>query len=142
MNEELRQHKQILRRALREHFPDAKLTQLVDHARSGKLAYTTCCCFVGILTADHKDGQLRGTLSRIPDKGHLDEARRLLGRPWVDIEHAFCQLGYLRGAPRRVNDVRRRRIIPIILAEIKRRSRMPVNLPVPETQLKGDSNHG
>ncbi|MCI0526562.1 MAG: hypothetical protein L0Y56_03795, partial [Nitrospira sp.] len=42
-----------LRAYMQQHYSDEKLAALLAHARDGKLAYHSCCCFIGIATADH-----------------------------------------------------------------------------------------
>lgn len=57
----LKEAKGHIRAFMRNHYTDERLAMLLAHARDGKLAYVTCCCFVGIPTADHAlrtDGEM------------------------------------------------------------------------------------
>lgn len=54
MNADLRKHKSIIRDFMRKHYSDDRLVMLLDHARSGKLSYWSCSCFIGMLTVDHE----------------------------------------------------------------------------------------
>lgn len=113
MNVELKKNKAILRSFMREQYPDGRLVMLLDHARSGKLEFASCCCFIGMLT-DHTDW------------GHymqLDKLRELAGAGIA--ENAFLRLGRGYGSVTEVADCRRLRLIPMILAEFRRR-RKPV----------------
>lgn len=105
--------KQILYRWMRNQYTDERLAMLLDHARSGQLQYTSCCCFIGIVTADHFP--LRRGLST--DDGaipHYFRAHEIRGAKRAEL--AFWRL-----APNRQDDQRRRILIPMILAEIRRR---------------------
>lgn len=117
MNRILKKNKAILRRFMREHYSDARLVQLLDHARSGKLAYYSCCCFIGVVTATH---ELReeyaaneGTFGE-----HIRVARELSGANAA--EGSFLTLGQC--GLRSGDDIRRRILIPMILAELRRRA--------------------
>jgi hypothetical protein len=49
MNQDLRQWKQALRAFMQQHYTDERLAMLLAHAESGKLSFTSCCCFIGVL---------------------------------------------------------------------------------------------
>lgn len=125
MDADLKKRKAVLRDWMRENYTDAKLVELLDHARSGQLAFYSCCCFIGIPTADH---ELRPSsavgaeharqphyamAARLPYAADAEEAYRLLS-PYVN---AGSPLDYYRNS----DPLRRARIIPMILAEIRRR---------------------
>ncbi len=89
---------------------DEKLCALLAHAESGRLIYTSCCCLIGVATADHALGSLDEHPGNV---GHYQRARLL---PYaVRAEAAYHYLALY-------NDASRRRILrPIIRAELKRR---------------------
>ena len=119
MRSQLQGYKQAVRQFLRTAYTDERLAWLLAHARSGKLAYRSCCCLVGVVTAPHALQEE----SRIFDSihPHYLMAKRLPGAQ--EAERAYCALGYLGNSwlssPR--EGLRRRRLIPLILAEIRRR---------------------
>lgn len=42
-----------IERFLQTAYSDEKLAALLAHTEDGKLSYWSCCCFVGVATADH-----------------------------------------------------------------------------------------
>lgn len=113
MENELGKDKATVRKFMRQHYTDARLVELLEHARSGKLSLFSCCCFIGTVTARH---ELRPTMDayHAVSEPHLIEARLLDGA--LSAEFAFKSFGD------HFNDAKRRRIlIPIIKAEIRRR---------------------
>lgn len=121
MDIRLKNGKRAIRQYLRTAYSDERLTWLLAHARSGKLAYQSCCCFIGVATADH-------TLQVKADVNHSSSAHYHLARKFVgarEAEQAYWEFGY-RGESRSVqssDEIRRRRLIPMILSEMRRRSR-------------------
>lgn len=92
---------------LRKHYSDARLVELLQHCQDGKFAFRSCCCFIGIATADH---ELQGFTEKLPDNwpAHLEIARELPGAPAAE-DFIF----------RLENDTERRAyLIPLIEAEI------------------------
>ncbi len=116
MDKRLQRNKQILRSWLRTQYSDAKLVELLGHAQSGLLAYHSCCCFIGIVTANHP---LRGhmTLYQMDMGLHYRAAQRLPGA--LEAEDAYYELAAPFESGR--EGIRQRRIIPIVKAEIRRR---------------------
>lgn len=111
MNAELRRNKQVIRGFLQSAYSDERLAMLLAHAQSGKLSFTSCCCFIGVATADHP---LRGQVSFTQMTDHLFRAAALpLGR---DANDAYRLLGDS-------DQERIVRLIPSIRAEMKRRDR-------------------
>jgi hypothetical protein len=106
--------KRILRQFLMAHYSDSDLVFLLDSARIGTLEYASCCCFIGIPTRDASQN-LMG-VAHLPL--HLDISRLLFDDAY-EAEMAFKVLG-------RTDVERRRRIIPVVLAEIRRRTRARV----------------
>jgi len=123
----LREQKQILRAFMQQRhadgeyiYTDERLTWLLAHARSGRLHFNSCCCFIGIVTADHS---LRAGFDGCGTSNHYTEARLLPGA--VDAERAFNRLGLCQHDLREETQGRARlyRIIPMVLAEMRRRGR-------------------
>lgn len=115
MNKQLKRNKQVLRQFMREHYTDERLAMLLAHAQSGRLAFHSCCCFIGVVTADHA---LQGAFPSA-NANHLALARTLPKA--YEAEEAFLNLSpddFVGDDERR-----RRRLISIIKAEIRRRDR-------------------
>lgn len=115
MNEQLKKNKGILRDFMRLQYSDERLVMLLDHARSGALSFRSCCCFIGIVTTDLKvlHSLMCGDYGCERWKTNLRSARALPGAS--QAEGAFKLLSW--------HDERRSLLlIPIILAELKRRN--------------------
>jgi hypothetical protein len=124
MNATLRQNKTLIRNFIRDHYPDDRLAMLLAHAQSGKLHYVSCCCFIGVLNADHA---LNGVGIK---SSHAVEIRRTVPGAWA-AEVAFHNLP----KPDFASDKKRvRLLIPMIRAEFRRRDRTKV---VPQIELHG-----
>jgi hypothetical protein len=97
-------------------YTDQKLFELLAHCQDGKLSFSSCCCFIGIPTADHP---LRG--AAWPAGGHYLVASKLAleltgqARYASNAEAEFKQLG-------ESDPERREKLLPLIEAEIERRS--------------------
>lgn len=118
MNQAHRNRKQEIRSFfMREKYSDANLVRLLTHAREGKLQDASCCCFIGITTAPEHIHE--GTLADMPRDhiGHYSAAALNVGGMIADGAYATIS---------GVDEVRRRILIPMILAEIKRRSKEEV----------------
>src|SRR6266478_447632 len=113
---ELKSHKQTIRAFLRtEVWAEEKLCALLAHAED-KLSMWSCCCLIGVATANHP---LRGRIPLISHRdnnSHLDYAH--LGNAWylpcaLAAETAFQRLAApcdsLSGE---ADELRRRRIRP------------------------------
>lgn len=132
-NSLLKAYKQEIRKFMHEQYTDERLVLLLDHARTGHLSYESCCCFVGISNADHA---LR--TDRLFDvRGSHYMNLPMAVRAPADL--AYFRLAdhmnmntYYRRYSRDSDVVRRRIIIPMILAELRRRqqSSSPVMVPV------------
>jgi len=113
--------KRAVRQFLRTAYSDERLAWLLAHAQSGKLSYQSCCCLIGVPTADHS---LCGKvdLSKSTPR-HYELARMLPGAK--EAEMAFWELGYVGGSRlhKSSDDLRRRRLIPMIRAVIRARDR-------------------
>ena len=132
MDQQLKKAKQTIRAFLAAHYSDERLAWLLAHARARALSYHSCCCLIGVATADHA---LRPHLQTDaihpcnPESSHLFAARTLSFA--AVAEDGFEALGYVAtvDAPggeawKRQDEIRRRRVVPIILAEIRRRERV------------------
>ncbi|MGH9327514.1 MAG: hypothetical protein ACRD2B_12645 [Terriglobia bacterium] len=121
----LRVRKHAIRQYLRTAYSDERLAWLLAHAKSGKLTYQSCCCLIGAATADHA---LRAKSDvNLPSAAHYHLARKFIGAR--DAEQAYWELGYQHGyRPAQSSDeLRLRRLIPMILSEIRQRSRPKMN---------------
>lgn len=114
----LKQKKAIIRRFMQTAYTDGKLVELLEHARSGKLSFYSCCCFIGIPTADH---ELRGQMEYVlVDKSpHYFQARTWDGAE--NAEYAYYKLAPLGDRSSRSEEHRLRLLIPMVKAEIRRR---------------------
>jgi len=119
MDVQLKDCKRAVRSFLRTAYTDERLVWLLTHARRGKLSYRSCCCLVGVATADHP---LRG---KVPtgelEHSHYGLAKTFLGAHEADL--AYYYLGHI-GRPGVLSSpdrLRRRRLIPIVRAELRRR---------------------
>lgn len=132
MNQRLRNNKEILRTFMQDRYTDERLAMLLAHAQSGKLMYAACCCFVGTLTANHalRSETNADLYGRVRESEYDNTVRHLLhARLLPDAltaERAYCGLGILEmgisGADG--DELRRRLLIPMVRAEIRRRDRL------------------
>lgn len=112
-----REAKGHIRAYLQSAYSDEKLCALLCHARDGKLVFHSCCCLAGVADANHN---LRGYEDR-EWGGHVT----IFG---MDKNKWAVSESYEVIAP---DDARRRRIlIPMILAEVRRRDRLRQPAPV------------
>lgn len=136
MDSNLQQAKRDIR-AFFPNYSDERLAWLLAHARDGKLVYTSCCCFIGVATADHELQSLSVMEVYSRDSGstgHLSKATRLPHA--LQAEHAFRALAYTDAGQFINRDgVRRRRLIPMIKAEMRRRERARKNVEALESSL-------
>lgn len=115
--------KQDIRAFMRAHYTDERLAQLLAHAEDGKLSYNSCCCFIGVCTADHPlhtDSDFSGGAPHFYIAQALDGAR--------EAELAFAALPNASISTESDldarHDIRRRILIPMIRAEMWRRERL------------------
>lgn len=114
-----------IRAFMREHYTDEHLAALLAHMRDGKFSFYSCCCFIGIPTADHalrSETEYRG----VP---HYVEAKRLRGAALVEIALAEIGSNAVIHAEDD-NDLICRFLLPIVRAEMRRRDRERAALPV------------
>jgi hypothetical protein len=107
------ERKRIMRSFMQNHYTDERLAMLLAHAQQGKLRYMSCCCFIGITTANHP---LQEGIS-YADGEHFYRLRNNYGYVTAEIAFQKC-------APGRSDEERRRILIPMIRAEMRRRDRL------------------
>lgn len=121
MNLKLREIKGVLRAFVVAHYSTERILQTIDHIRSGQMVYCSCCCFSGIATADHPLCGVNIAWS----SSHYKKSQELAGADLA--EQMYYQLCDPNPIPiEDFNDdqsVRDRRLLPILLAELRRRSR-------------------
>lgn len=119
------EQKQILRNFMRDYYTDEKLAEVLAHAQDGKLSYNSCCCFIGAVTADHA---LRSELPHSPvptgstQLKHYRVAKLLHGARLA--ESAFLAIGGVDNIWLGADKKRRRILIPMLRAEMRRRERL------------------
>lgn len=115
-------NEKILTDFMRKHYTDEKLAALLAHAEDEKLSYFSCCCFIGVSTADHAlrcFGEYVGSINN-SGEDHYDTAYRTNDGDLADI--AYCNLAATDEEDDLKADAERReRIIPLIKAEMNRR---------------------
>jgi hypothetical protein len=112
------QRKELIRAHLRKNFTNQVLADLLAHTQDGKLSYCSCCCLRGFYTADHP---------YMGENSHWFGGHYMLANDpaAVNAAPAYSELGGgqrfkdLTGA----DNLRRRILIPMILAEMRRRDR-------------------
>lgn len=114
------ERKRHIRAFMQAHYSDERLAQLLAHAQDGKLAYASCCCFAGAATADHA---LKGKQEEYTQPHYWRAMMQLAGAAAAGVAYAeLC--GVVRYTnPDSADEVRRRILIPMIRAEIRRRER-------------------
>lgn len=116
----IRELKKPIRAFMQAQYTDERLAQLLCHARDGKLSYASCCCFIGVSTADHalqswqEDpdvAQPHIRVARSLPLAHVAEVafRDLVKTWWIEGDSDLC---------------RQRILIPMIRAEMKRREKL------------------
>lgn len=121
MDQRLKKSKQQIRSFIREHYTDQRLVEVLAFAQDGKFEFNSCCCLIGAATADELGH--RGVAKNVGQ--HYELAGLLSGAE--QAEYSFCNLGFAGGhsfigGP--IKNLRKRRIIPILRAEIRRRERI------------------
>ncbi len=116
---EQQRRKQHIRAFMQVHYTDERLAQILAHAQDGRLAYTSCCCLIGARTAQHA---LQGKNDNWRQySGHESPHTTISGH----ASSAYCDLhNGLAGFFGDRDKVRRRILIPMIRAEMRRRERL------------------
>ncbi len=107
--------KSHIRAFMQAHYTDERLSWLLAHARSGKFAFASCCCFIGIPTADH-------ALRSLCDwhQEHYVQAHQLGGS--FEAEQCCYFISRDKSGQQRTDKLIRI-LIPMVLAEMRRRDR-------------------
>lgn len=107
---------------MQAHYTDERLAMLLAHAQSGRLAFDSCCCFIGVPNAPHA---LCGNKERGPiDPIHHRNVPIKLEEEYYKAENAFLHLETKHWKASDGDSIRRRILIPMIKAEMKRRERV------------------
>lgn len=115
----LKECKRAIRKFLATAYSDERLAWLLAHARSGRLSYRSCCCLIGVATADHPLQEKSAPEQFV--HSHYTLAKTFLGAR--EAELAFYYLGHIGRwwVTASADTQRRRRLIPMIKAEMRRR---------------------
>ncbi len=120
--------KQTIRDYFRTAYSDDQLAEFLDYTRAGKLRFMSCCCVAGFVTRTKEMAPLE------LDESMNEHAKGLhilgLPNPRLNrVSDAFSLLGHPAVRETDRDALRRRILIPMILAEIRRRA-----VCVPEQQ--------
>ena len=135
---EFREAKQVIRDFMRTHYTDERLAMLLAHAQNGQLAFNSCCCFVGVTSAQHK---LISTWPVFVGGVYVSHGgptyTGIAGGREASIAYRCLmhgtQTGSFAGLDR--NDPQRQRIlIPMIKAEMRRREKLRGAVQIPATR--------
>jgi hypothetical protein len=107
-------NEEIITDFLQKHYTDETLAALLAHAEDGKLAHCSCCCLVGIPTADHA---LQGVGKW--SEPHYFKAAGMFG----------TGAGVAYNALAATDDGRRAKLIPLIKTEMARRESLRSESP-------------
>lgn len=114
-------NEEILSDFMQKHYTDERLAALLAHAEDGKLSYMSCCCLIGVATADHAL-QGRGDMNGVEDEFGLDHYDRAELLPnAIEAEDAYLNLAPDGTKVGKADQARRAKLIPLIRAEITRR---------------------
>lgn len=123
MNEYLKQAKQDIRAFIREHWSDEKLAGALAFNQDGCMNYVnTCSCLMGVTLSDYFHHDRVNCII-----GHYHVATRLAGA--YAAEKGYMLLGSMAIPPflcevMVTDELRRRRLAPILKAELHRRDRL------------------
>lgn len=139
MNPQLKEAKQAIR-AFWPNYSDEQAVALLAHAMDGKFGFSSCCCLIGVPTADHalqEAGGLDPLAQQGVDVSHYNRARQL---PLAgQAEDGFYFLGDFPHDKEWTEDSgvnrRLRRFIPMIKAELRRRARITQHVTAREMVL-------
>ena len=118
----MKHYEETLTNFMRRHYSDERLAMLLAHAEDGRLVYQSCCCFIGVATADHA---LQGKLDAgaAPKQSHYVKATELDGARAAEI--AFFELTWPDGHS--ANKSGLATVTRLIRDEVARRDRVRVN---------------
>lgn len=106
-----------IRAFMQEHYTDENVAALLAHMRDGKFSFYSCCCFIGIPTANHA---LRSECSHLGIR-HYDVAKKLHGADLAEI--ALAEVGNVTANYDERDRIINRFLLPMVRAEIRRRDR-------------------
>jgi uncharacterized protein (DUF58 family) len=110
-------------RFLQTHYTDDTLAALIAHTEDGKLSFDSCCCLVGIPTADHALRGRTGATAANREPHYID-ASRYIDLPMDDMEQHPVYLAEVEFRDLGEDDQERReRLLPLLYAERERRER-------------------
>lgn len=128
---ELKQMKRDIRAFVGRYYTTDMLINVIDNVRAGIFTFSSCCCLIGVVTANHP------LAAKMPDRlrdvlnSHYQKARAL---PFARAaEDAYFSMGYPNCEDfeedfRDNSALRNRRLLPILLAELRVRSHQPPNV--------------
>lgn len=131
----MKSNEQILTEYMRQNYSDQKLAELLAFAEDGKLSYSSCCCFVGVPTANHSLMSMADAASA-SDCDHYQSAIAIPEAPVAERAFRTLAVDSADGSSEERDAERRARLIPLIYAEIKRRDDLKSESPqVIENQI-------
>jgi hypothetical protein len=120
MDSELKGCKRTLRILLRTAYSDERLTVLLDHSRNGEVDFQLSCLLGSI--ALHQTSLAKSPGRPAPTLHQYQRAVMLLTA--YEAEWALYRLGFIRRTLQSTSDeLRGRRLAPMVRAEMRRRSR-------------------
>lgn len=133
--------KKDVRAFVNRYYTTDTLIEVIGHVRNGTFTFSSCCCLIGVVTADHplvqddRNLALTGPTNVLAE--HYLRAREL---PFARAaEDAYYLFGYAT-IPMEDSDfledsltLRNRRLLPILLAELKRRNAKTKNVELLES---------
>jgi hypothetical protein len=121
LDSELKRCKRTLRILLRTAHSGERLDLLLAHSRSGQVDIRFCCHFLGEIARRHAP---LGKSTPRPVSKVYHYPRALMLQAACEAEWALYRLGFIRRPWRFTSDeLRGRRLAPMVRAEIRRRSR-------------------
>lgn len=124
MNQKLRKNKTIIREFLGRAYIDSDIAAVLDHARAGLFSYTSCCCLAGFPTRQHAP-QAIGGFKKEDGEATYHDYYPGIGAVYAAIAYSWLgerDLGHANNGGIDAEDALRRRIIvPMLMAEIRRR---------------------
>lgn len=106
-----------IKKYLRSAYSDERLAMLLAHCEDGKLSYWSCCCFIGIPTANHAlegNNDFRGAIGTHYDVAKLNPL----------ATHAEYEAAKWADSDRDLSDA----LIPLIRTEIARRDALKIQV--------------
>lgn len=116
-----KEQRKVVRAFMQQHYTDGMLAALLAHMRDGKFSFFSCCCFIGIPTADHplQSRSMYGAAQ------HYHRAHRLRGAS--QAEDALAKVAEANNDDETMGQRDARVytfLLPIVRAEMRRRDRV------------------